>query len=236
MSAVSSLKWRQISDVIPTVTEINFVDGVTSAIQSQLNSKVDTADLVDPWPLIGDSIYFKNEINSLLNTKANVNTGVKYVAPVGATAIGIGFAASDAFVADAVYAAKFYLPYNLTINDFVFHITTGASGGTISWAIYNEAKTSKLVAAESIDATNTGVITQAVTHITLTPGWYWESYSNSVNTIRVMALYAYGSTAFDADTLVQGIATNVAVSGVMPATLGTISTNYLKVPIVSLNN
>jgi len=43
ISAVTSLKWRQISDAIPTVTEINFVDGVTSAIQTQLNSKLDTA-------------------------------------------------------------------------------------------------------------------------------------------------------------------------------------------------
>jgi len=55
-AAVTSLKWRQISDATPTVTEINFVDGVTSAIQAQLNSKVDTIDLVNPWPDIRDTI------------------------------------------------------------------------------------------------------------------------------------------------------------------------------------
>lgn len=42
-AAVTSLKWRQISDATPTVTEINFVDGVTSSIQTQLNSKAATA-------------------------------------------------------------------------------------------------------------------------------------------------------------------------------------------------
>jgi len=52
ISAVSSLKWRQISDATPTVTEINFVDGVTSAIQTQLNAKVNISDLVDPTSLI----------------------------------------------------------------------------------------------------------------------------------------------------------------------------------------
>jgi len=43
ISAVTSLKWRQISDVTTTLTEINFVHGLTSAIQTQLNSKLDTA-------------------------------------------------------------------------------------------------------------------------------------------------------------------------------------------------
>jgi len=44
MAAVTSLKWRQISDVTTTLTEINFVHGLTSSIQTQLNGKINTAD------------------------------------------------------------------------------------------------------------------------------------------------------------------------------------------------
>lgn len=68
MSAVSSLKWRQISDVTTTLVEINRIHGLTSSVQDQLNSKADTvniltitqadltfvkkADLVDPSSII----------------------------------------------------------------------------------------------------------------------------------------------------------------------------------------
>jgi len=65
ISAVTSLKWRQISDATPTVTEINFVDGVTSPIQAQLNSKVATIDLVNPWPAIRDTITARFDNTSL---------------------------------------------------------------------------------------------------------------------------------------------------------------------------
>jgi len=198
----------------------------------------DEADARYPQIVDGDPtpIYTKAEVDVLLLNKANTTTGIKYVAPAGITALGMSFAAGDAMVADIVYAAKFYIPFALTVNNFVFHITTEAAGGTVSWAVYNEAKNTKLVAAESVSAATPGVITSNVTATTLTPGWYWVAYSNSVNTIRVMALYSYGSAAFDADVKIQGTADNAAVSGVMPATLGVISTNYQKVPIVSLNN
>jgi len=46
--AVSSLKWRQITDVITTLTEINYVHGVTSAIQTQLDAKPDTSNVITP--------------------------------------------------------------------------------------------------------------------------------------------------------------------------------------------
>lgn len=63
MSAVSSLKWRQISDVTTTLTEINYIHGLTSAIQTQLNAKPDTSEVnliidnINPH----DSVYFKDE-------------------------------------------------------------------------------------------------------------------------------------------------------------------------------
>jgi len=229
MSAVTSLKWKQISDITTTAVEINRIHGISGNIETTFNK---VSNNINPH----DSVFFKNEVTAFLNLKANILTGIKYVAPIGPTAMGIGFAASDAFVANTVYAVKFYLPYSLTVNNLAFHITTGAAGGTISWAIYSENKNTKLVSAQSIDATNTGVITSNVTATTLVSGWYWVAYSNSVNTIRIMAPYSYGSTAFDADIRVQGTAANSAVSGVMPASLGVISTNYLKVPMVSLNN
>jgi len=46
MSAVSSFKWKQISDVTTTLTEINYIHGLTSAIQAQLNAKPDTSDVI----------------------------------------------------------------------------------------------------------------------------------------------------------------------------------------------
>jgi len=216
---------------IPAVRRIRDIQGDKPAnptLHEELDNRFKISDGV-----LG---YTAAEVDSLLLNKANTVTGVKYVAPVGVTALGISFSEGDAMVANTVYAAKFFIPFTLTVNNFSFHITTEAAGETISWAVYDELKTTKLVAVESVSAASPGVITSNVTATTLTPGWYWIAYSNSVNTIKVMCLYAYGSTAFDADTRIQGTAANSAVSGVMPATLGTISTNYQRVPIVSLNN
>jgi len=74
-AAVTSLKWRQISDAIPTVTEINFVDGVTSAIQTQLNSKLDTASADVRYLQIanGDTAayYTVPEVDSITVLKAD---------------------------------------------------------------------------------------------------------------------------------------------------------------------
>lgn len=49
LSAQSKWKWENRSSTVkPTLTEINYVQGVTDTIQKQLNSKVSTADLVTP--------------------------------------------------------------------------------------------------------------------------------------------------------------------------------------------
>ena len=60
MSAVSSFKWRQISDVVTTLTEINYLHGITgkpltrSSADSIYNQILNN---VDPH----DSVWYKDE-------------------------------------------------------------------------------------------------------------------------------------------------------------------------------
>jgi len=73
-AAVTSLKWRQISDVTPTITEINFVDGVTAPIQQQLNDKPNISDgfmLTDTFPR-------RSEITTLITNYISTYLGGLY--------------------------------------------------------------------------------------------------------------------------------------------------------------
>lgn len=77
MSAVSSLKWRQISDVTTTLTEINYIHGLTSAIQTQLNAKPDTSEV----NLIINNINGYTAVHSIIDSLLNgtyVYNGYRY--------------------------------------------------------------------------------------------------------------------------------------------------------------
>lgn len=74
MSAVSSLKWRQISDVVTTLTEINYLHGITGkpltrssadSIYNQIANNIDPHDSV--WYKY--ETYHKDTIDSKLSLK-----------------------------------------------------------------------------------------------------------------------------------------------------------------------
>lgn len=72
MSAVSSLKWRQISDVVTTLTEINYLHGITG--KPLTRSSADSiynqiANNINPH----DSVYYKDESDSRYAPQINAN-------------------------------------------------------------------------------------------------------------------------------------------------------------------
>jgi len=128
ISAVGSLKWRQISDVTTTLTEINYIHGLTSAIQTQLNAKPDTSEVnliinnINPH----DSVWFKDETyNRELIDSLVISTGTSRLlldlkrigsavvsVPYGATTYG---AAGSAITSGRVYAVMHVITDTTTV-------------------------------------------------------------------------------------------------------------------------
>lgn len=77
MSAVSTFKWRQISDVVTTLTEINYLHGISGkpltrssadSIYNQISNNIDPHDSV--W--YKNETYHKDTIQYKLSKKANL--------------------------------------------------------------------------------------------------------------------------------------------------------------------
>lgn len=70
---VSVVKWSQISDVNTTLAEINYIHGLASSVQDQLNEKVDTVDSVDPDTFFNN--YTKDNSIALVDSILNARFG-----------------------------------------------------------------------------------------------------------------------------------------------------------------
>jgi len=174
-AAVTSLRWRQISDVTTTLTEVNFIHGLTSAIQAQLNSKLDTvggdarylqvangdtaayytADEVDVKLRLGaDSVWF-NPVNNRIYVK-KISNGKTY-----------GYYPNDSVITSnwSGLKTKLYAGYYLNeVSGGVLDLL-GNNNGTNSGAVANQ--TGKIGAAYNFD-TNTDYI--RIAHTTVPSG------------------------------------------------------------------
>lgn len=120
ISAVSSFKWRQISDVVTTLTEINYLHGITG--KPLTRSSADSiynqiANNINPH----DSVYYKDESDAkyapLINANLTNPTVTTQVTGDNSTK-----AASTAFVSNTVrqvfpdQGKTYSFPYNNTGN------------------------------------------------------------------------------------------------------------------------
>ncbi|KKL66706.1 hypothetical protein LCGC14_2142280, partial [marine sediment metagenome] len=120
---------------------------------------------------------------------------------------------------------QFVLPYRVLVANLAFNIAVASASGLCGLGIYDKDK-NKLFALEGVDTTVTGVKTGAVApSVTLDPGIYYVVWTADNTTV----LFSAGPTAstsggiLNAITAKTGNAANTSSSGVLPATLGTVT-------------
>lgn len=130
--------------------------------------------------------------------------------------------------ANQVRVARLYLPMRLTVASIHFHISTAFAGGLCSVGVYSDDGTTLLIDSGAKSTTATGVVsTTLAATVTLGPGWYWVAYTcdNATSAISGTPASANPSAVLNAGTGQVGAAANASAAGVLPATLGTVTSS-----------
>jgi hypothetical protein len=135
-----------------------------------------------------------------------------------------------------VLVTQFVLPCKITIRQMVFQCTTNVGGSKTAVGIYSSDGTTKLVAADNVDTASTGIKATTVTTTTLSPGIYifaQSSSSTSVQTTNLVTNSNLNGILNHNSTKRQGSAANSMSAGVLPSSLGAI-TSALVYPVMTL--
>jgi len=137
--------------------------------------------------------------------------------------------------ANQVRVMQVVIPYTITVGKVVANITTVSAGQNMFVGVYDSSGNKLLEAALSC-ATVNGVSTSLGTPVTLTPGTYLYSVSASDTTCAASGASLSGGwfNLLDKNTTRTATAANSVSSGVMPATLGTLTFNSSFTPITTM--
>ncbi len=135
-----------------------------------------------------------------------------------------------------IFAYQFVLPFRVVVRRISWELTTGVNSSLSAVGLYSADGNSLLVhtGAVSTAIADQGVISTVVTAVTIEPGIYFFAQTSTSTSVIVRAvnvptltidLIESGST----NPLV-GIAANSSSSGVLPATLGTITASNARRP------
>jgi hypothetical protein len=133
--------------------------------------------------------------------------------------------------ANQITVWQFTLNYAITISKASCYIEESSSGQTVSAGIYTAAGT--LVGYATLSQASTGLQSVSFTPFTLQPGTYFFAQSQSFATLTVVAFGQGGEyTPFEAMVNANHVriaqASNVTISGAMPATLGTLTADSIQ--------
>jgi hypothetical protein len=140
--------------------------------------------------------------------------------------------------ANEVWVVKFFLPMSLTVASVHFSINTTSAGSSTAIGVYSADGNTLHVSSGAVSGASGGVKSVTLgSPVTLAAGFYWLAWTATDATVRFSAIQTnltwYGIMI--AGTLQEGKAANASASGVLPATLGAISTSgQTPVPIAKL--
>ncbi len=154
---------------------------------------------------------------------------------VFSTAGGAGVETMD--TADEVAVYQFVLPFRAVVGRISFGVSTLEASTFAGFGIYDKDG-NRLVHSGAVSVAATGVKSVTVTAVTLEPGIYFHAWTVD-GTTAAINVSGDASNGTAADIQVQGSAAkigkaaNASSSGVLPATLGTVTGNTtLRLPIV----
>ena len=167
------------------------------------------------------NVYDGTSWGTVMPTVDTAGEGYFY-APYGPTA-GSNTAALASN--NQVRVQQFVLSFRVLVANLAFRIAAASAGGLAGVGMYDKDK-NKLFALEGVDTTATGVKTGAVSpSVTLEPGVYYVAWTGDNTTV----LFNGGSATTPSAQILNAIAAkvgnaaNTSSSGVLPATLGTIT-------------
>ncbi len=135
-----------------------------------------------------------------------------------------------------VRVKQFILPFSITVRKICFRVETLAAGGFMSVGIYDSA--GRLIfstGAQSTAATGnftTGILDasgRSVTEIVLPAGVYYSGYTadNTTSASRALTDSGFDTIFGNLNANRCGVAANPSVGGVLPQTLGVITSSTL---------
>ena len=127
------------------------------------------------------------------------------------------------------------IPFRLVVRNISFEVDTLEVGKLCGIALYNADKTLALESGAQ-STTTTGLKTKTITAVTLEPGTYWFAWTADGTTFAFEAFVVISSihTHLNKTTPRTGTAANSSSSAVFPATLGTITGDTDKHPVVAI--
>jgi hypothetical protein len=140
-----------------------------------------------------------------------------------------GTGAASVGSANQVRVLRFSPAKTFTVEALIYQITTaGAGGDKVSFGVYNENRSNKIIDTGALDAS--GLVPPAAA-VLATPGllsaelFYWFAWTATATGIAVSALTldALWRSFINIYVVQLGTAANASVAGVLPASLGAIS-------------
>jgi len=128
--------------------------------------------------------------------------------------------------ANVVRVVQFALPYSVNVGHLVFNVATASAGGHCDVGIYDKSG-NLLLHAGSTSTTATGNVNAVISpSVSLAPGVYylaWTADNTAMQFVGVGTGQTH-QTFLNVNGTRVGTAANAASAGVLPATLGAIST------------
>lgn len=172
-------------------------------------------------------------INAVLNATTFINPPAWWMSGDGSnysfTASNGTFGATG--TANQVRFWMVRIPYNIVIKNYSLWVSTAVAASVSGFAVYNATGTLKYASWDNINtATGNAKSLTLSTPITLSPGIYlFACATSTASTVSSQSGYqeqgiVEASQPWNVITPRSGVASNPMVAGVMPATLGTLST------------
>lgn len=201
-------------------------NNVNNPLQSVLNLIAGSGVVLTPDGAGGVTI------NAVVNTTTFINSPSWWMSGDGSNypfSVSNGtFSATG--IANQVRFWMVRIPYTIVIKNFSLWMSSTQAGSVSGFAVYNAAGTVKYTSWDNINtATGSAHSLALVSAVTLQPGLYLFACATSVATVvSTQGGYQTDATSeatqpWNSVTPRSGVANNPMVTGVMPATLGTLT-------------
>ncbi|KKL86480.1 hypothetical protein LCGC14_1944300 [marine sediment metagenome] len=135
-----------------------------------------------------------------------------------------------------VRAFLFVLPFREIVRRITITITNSIASSLVGVGIYDKDG-NRLLHSGAIDSSSAAVISTTITAVTLEPGVYYFAQTTNDTTVQARiwsAVNVTGPILNEGTLKLVGSAANSSSSGVLPATLGTITAATTRNPMVAV--
>lgn len=131
-----------------------------------------------------------------------------------------------------MYVGQMYIPFAITVNKISINVTTAGTAGTLDLSVYSESGASRPIAVTTASISGGGVVTTAVSGVTLTPGVYYMA----VNTNSTADVSMKSWTVSDVTGFEGGVTGEPILMGTLTITAGTPPATITPTAVTAVSN